>query len=229
MRYSRLEALDGVGEKGIEKLKNGRVFVIGCGALGSMAAMYLAASGVGKIGIADFDTVDLSNLQRQLFFDESNLGQSKSSVLKHRMRDINSEIEINEYGTLVNEKLAMEIFPDYDFIIDGSDNPSTKHMTSCLCEKLGKPYCIGGVRQFGGQVMSWARGHAGYKDLFGDIPECTGLLPCSVGGVLGPAAGVVASVQAGEAIKHLTGAGKMLYDKLFTFDLADANASILGF
>lgn len=229
MRYARLEALDGIGEKGIRLLRNGKVLVIGCGALGSMCAMYLAASGVGTIGIADFDTIDLSNLQRQLFFDENSLGQSKCAVLANRIKAINSEIKVRAYNELINKKSAKVIFPEYDFIIDGSDNPSTKHMTASVCAALEKSCCIGGVREFAGQVMSWAPGHTGYAELFGETPECQGLLPCSVDGVLGPAAGVTASVQASEAIKHLTGTGKMLYDRLFTFDLANMNAHVFGF
>lgn len=227
MRYSRLEALDGMGKKGVERLRGGKVFVVGCGALGSLASMYLAASGVGTIGIADFDTIDISNLQRQLFFDEKTLGQSKSSVLASRMKCINSESKLVEYQCLITENKAREIFPGYDFVIDGSDNPATKKLTATVCEELGIPYCIGGVREFSGQVMSWSKGHAGYLDIFGEIESCTGVMPCSVGGVLGPAAGVTASVQAAEAIKHLTGVGQMLYDKLFTFDLR--KGEFLGF
>lgn len=228
MRYSRLEALLGIGVEGVEKLKAGSVFVVGCGALGSLCSMYLAASGVGTIGIADFDTIDLSNLQRQLFFDEQTLGKPKCGTLARRMRAINSEINVQEYARMINEKIATELFADYDFIIDGSDNPSTKLMTAKVCESIGKPYCIGGVKGFSGQVMSWEPGHCGYSDLFGDAPTCSGFLPCSVAGVLGPAAGVTASVQASEAIKHLTGCGKMLYDKLFTFDLNGATAQVFG-
>ncbi len=222
-------SLPGIGAEGVEKLRRGKVLVVGCGALGSLCAMYLAASGVGTVGIADFDTVDISNLQRQLFYDERCLGQPKCATLASRIRLINSETTVNEYSRMINESCAVEIFVGYDFIIDGSDNPSTKHMTATVCQKLGTPYCIGGVREFGGQVMSWSPGHAGYADLFGNTPLCFGFMPCSVAGVLGPAAGVTASVQASEAIKHLTGCGEMLYDKLFTFDLGNTSANVYSF
>lgn len=221
--------MEGIGSEGVEKLNAGKVLVVGCGALGSLCAMYLAASGVGTLGIADFDTIDLSNLQRQLFFDERTLGASKCTTLASRMRAINSEIRVIEHECLVNESIAPGLFSDYDFVIDGSDNPSTKQMTADVCERLGKAYCIGGVRGFSGQVMSWEPGHIGYSDLFGDIPKCSGFLPCSLTGVLGPAAGVTASVQASEAIKHLTGTGQMLYDRLLTFNLANASAEVFGF
>lgn len=229
VRYSRLEALPGIGAEGVAKLRGGKVMVVGCGALGSLCAMYLAASGTGTVGIADFDTIDISNLQRQLFFDENSTGESKCRTLAERMRAINSEVTVREYPAMINETAASEIFPEYDFVIDGSDNPATKKMTANVCERLGIPYCIGGVREFGGQVMSWAPGHMGYAELFGDIPTCSGLTPCSIGGVLGPAAGVTASTQASEAIKHLTGHGKMLYDRLFTFDISEAEAKVFRF
>ena len=228
IRYSRLMSLPGIGAEGVEKLRSGKVLVVGCGALGSLCAMYLAASGTGTVGIADFGTVDISNLQRQLFYDERCLGQPKCATLAGRIRAINSETAVNEYPRMFNESSAAGIFADYDFIIDGSDNPATKLMTAPVCQRLGIPYCIGGVREFGGQVRSWSPGHTGYDGLFGDTPQCTGFMPCSVAGVLGPAAGVTASVQASEAIKHLTGCGKMLYDRLFTFDLGTAEAFVYG-
>lgn len=229
MRYARLEALPDFGVTGVECLRNGRVMVVGCGALGSLCAMYLAASGIGTVGIADFDTVDISNLQRQLFFGEDNLGSPKCSTLAERMRAINSDIVVKEYKILITEDKALGIFPDFDFIVDGSDNPATKHMTARVCGRLGIPYCIGGVRDASGQVMSWTPGHVGYAELFGETPSCSGFTPCSIGGVLGPAAGVIASVQAAEAIKLLSGYGKMLYDKLFTIDLTGLATGIFSF
>lgn len=225
-RYSRLTILDGIGQEGVWRLQRGSIMVVGCGALGSLCAMYLAASGVGTVGIADFDTIDISNLQRQLFFDESSLGTPKCATLAARMRAINSDTVVAEYPEMINERKARDLFAEYDFIIDGSDNPATKLMTARVCESLGKPYCIGGVREMSGQVMSWAPGHAGYADMFGNAASCTGFTPCSVAGVLGPAAGVVASVQAAEAIKYLTGAGQNMFDRLLTFDLRDAESKI---
>lgn len=229
IRYSRLEMLEGIGPSGISKLNSSKVLVVGCGALGSLCAMYLAVSGVGHLAIADFDTVDLSNLQRQLFFDEKSLGLLKTNVLADRIRAINSTIEVNELQEMITPEKAINLFADFDFVIDASDNPATKNMTASVCERLDVPYCIGGVREYSGQVMSWAPGHKGYGELFGDVPRCSGFTPCSLAGVLGPAAGVVASVQAAEAIKNITGVGNMLHDKLFTFDLFSAAANVFSF
>lgn len=229
LRYSRIASINEIGNEGIEKLKNGKVLVIGCGALGSLCSMYLAASGVGTIGIADFDTIDISNLQRQLFFNEESLGKSKLKILSKRMSEINSEIAINEYQILINYQTALEIFPSYNFIIDGSDNPSTKKMTSQVCEKLEIPYCIGGVKEFSGQVMSWLPGCAGYIDLFGDFSTECGMSPCAINGVIGPAAGVVASVQAAEAIKYLCNVGSLIVNRLYSFNLLPPSSSIYTF
>ncbi|MCM1369088.1 MAG: HesA/MoeB/ThiF family protein [Candidatus Amulumruptor caecigallinarius] len=226
-RYSRLAAIDGFGHKGVKRLRNAGVLIIGCGALGSLSSMYLAASGIGKICICDFDTIDLSNLQRQLFFDETSLGMPKAEILKNRMNELNSTCDVIRIDKLVTRKEASRIFMDYDFIIDGSDNPFTKMMTASTCATLGKPYCTGGVRDMSGQVMSWTPGHTGYDEIFAQ-PEQTGcVLPCSTAGVLGPAAGIVASTQAAEAIKHISGCGDMLLDKLLIFDLKTNQWNIL--
>ena len=227
-RYARLEAIGAIGAEGVARLRAGKVFVLGCGALGSLCAMYLAASGVGTVGLADFDTIDATNLQRQLFFSEESVGTPKVAELARRIAQLNSEVEVRTHNEMVNASKAEKIFADYDFIVDGSDNPSTKLMTARVCQSLGIPYCIGGVEAFAGQLMSWAPGHMGYADLFGECAACSGITPCSVAGVIGPAAGIVASMQAAEAIKFLTSAGTMLYDRLFTFDLAAPEASIFG-
>lgn len=227
IRYGRILSISRIGEEGMRKLRHGRVMVVGCGALGSVAAMYLAGSGVGKIGIADFDTIDISNLQRQLFYEEKIVGSPKAEALAERINSLNSGVSLEIYKCLINEDKARSIFNEYDFIIDATDNPSSKFMTDKVCRELGKPYCIGGVREGEGQVMSWHVGSAPYSEVFSS-PVCTGgFTPCSICGVLGPAAGVVASIQASEAIKHLTGAGEMLYDKIFTIDLFSMSSSLL--
>lgn len=226
IRYSRLEALPEIGREGLQLLAASRVLVIGCGALGSMAAMYLAASGIGTVGIADFDTIDITNLQRQLFFDEHSLGKSKADVLAARMRALNSEIKVNVEECLVTEKKAHELFPEYDFVIDGSDNPATKFMTDRVCSDTQTPCCIGGVGGFRGQVMSWHPGATRYSEVFSP-QECSAFTPCGMAGVLGPAAGVVASIQAAEAIKHSARCGTLLLNRLFTIDLLTLQPRIL--
>lgn len=228
-RYSRLEAIEGIGAEGLEKLSASNVLVVGCGALGSLCAMYLAGSGVGHLCICDFDTIDISNLQRQLFFTECEAGKSKSRILESRIRALNSDIEVRVEELLITENIAEMLFVDYDFIIDGSDNPATKLTTSRVCERLGKAYCIGGVRGMSGQVASWTPGHLGYAEIFGEVDGCQGILPCSLSGVLGAAAGVVASVQSAEAVKYITGGGELLVDRLLTFDLRTSSFRVLEF
>ena len=227
-RYSRLEIIQSIGKEGLQKIRQGKVFILGCGALGSLSAMYLAASGVGTIGIADFDTIDATNLQRQLFYSEDIVGSSKVLELANKMSRLNSDIHLEVFNEMITARKAEKIFAGYDFIIDGSDNMSTKQMTSSVCEKINKPYCIGGVEGFAGQVMSWTPGHTGYCGIFGEGNSCSGIIPCAVKGVVGPAAGIVASYQASEAIKFLTGAGNMLYDKLLNFDLLSPSSEIFS-
>lgn len=224
-RYSRIERLEGIGPEGMARLRKGRVAIVGCGALGSMAAMQLAASGVGRIAIADFDTIEVSNLQRQLFFDETVVGQYKCAILAHRMRSINHEVEVIELPIAIDTNNAPTLLSAVDFVIDGSDNFVTKYMTAEVCESLSLPYCIGAVREFAGQVMTWAPGHLTYRDLFG--ASQTSYIKEAIP-VLGAAPAIVASIQAAEAIKYLTGAGQLLLDRLMTFDLAAPSASIIG-
>lgn len=227
MRYSRLVSVDGIGREGVERLRNASVMVVGCGALGSMCSMYLAASGIGRLGIADFDTIDISNLQRQLFFKESEVGMSKAEILSRRIKELNREVELEVYNCLITADKAKEIFNKYDFIIDATDNPSSKFMVDEVCRKLGKPYCIGGVSGFVGQVMSWHIGSTPYSAIFTRPQEGGCILDCSRPGVVGPAAGTIASIQSSEAIKHITKAGDMLYDKIFTIDLRTMKAKTI--
>lgn len=227
IRYSRLMAIEAIGPEGMERLRRGKVMVTGCGALGSLCAMYLAGSGIGTIGIADFDTIDISNLQRQLFFSEADAGERKAEILHRRMSNLNSGVSIKRYDAMITAEGASGIYAEYDFIIDATDNPRSKFMTDSVCRKLGKAYCIGGVRDFSGQVMSWAPGHTPYGDIF-TAPECEGgFTPCSIGGVAGPAAGVISSIQASEAIKYMAGCSGMLFDRLFVIDLLSMKSEVI--
>ncbi len=219
IRYARMIALPEVGSKGMESLMDSHVFITGCGALGSVVAMYLAGAGIGKITIADFDTIDISNLQRQLFYATSDAGRPKVRILAERLSALNPTCDIECIDSVVTEASAPALFSQCDFIIDATDNPISKFMTDKTCHELGKPYCIGGVAGFTGQVMSWSPGHARYSDIFFPDGIDSGLMPCSVGGVAGPAAGVIACCQASETIKHLTDSGEMLYDKIFLIDM----------
>lgn len=227
LRYSRLTALPDFGPEGLSALRGAKILVIGCGALGSLCAMYLAASGVGTVGIADFDTIELSNLQRQIFYDEGTLGKSKAAMLAGRMQALNSGILINVHEEKVTGENAPELFFDYDFIINACDNRATKVMTDNVCSRIGKPYCIGGVREYSGQCMSWQPGCTRYSDIYGkDVLESDFHAAAEIG-VLGPAAGVIASIQAAEAIKYITKAGRMLFDRLFTIDLRTMETEVL--
>ncbi len=227
-RYIRLATLPEIGQEGVAKLHQANICIIGCGALGSLCAMYLSASGIGKLSIADFDNVDLSNLQRQLFFTEDNLGMPKASILAERMKALNSETQVEIIPKFITPKDAYSIFPQFDLIIDGSDNPNTKLMTDAVCADLEKPCVIGGVREFEGQIMTILPGNVRYMEIFGTELPCSGLTPCSATGVLGPAAGVVASLQASEAIKIITGAGSTLANRLLILDLLNMNFQTLN-
>ena len=217
-RYLRQIAIHEIGEKGQKKLCGSKVFITGCGALGSMVAMQLAGAGIGEIGIADFDTIDVSNLQRQFFFFNDDIGKSKTDILHQRIIQLNPEIKVNFHKELITKKNAERIFCNYDFIIDATDNPSSKLMIDEICLKLGLPCCIGGVSEFSGQIVTLVNKKLRYSELFQDIEE-SGLLPCSLGGVMGPAAGVCASIQAMETLKYLTGLNEQEKNTMIVFNL----------
>ena len=218
-RYARQTAIPEIGPEGERKLLSGSVFIVGAGALGSVVAAYLAGAGIGRIGIADFDTIDLTNLQRQVFFKESALGRSKVEELCAHITDLNSTISVVPYCQMITRRNASEFFREYDVIVDATDNPASKYMTDAVCSSLGKPCVIGGVEQFRGQISTFLPGGTRYRDIFPDLPEDPGLTPCAVAGVIGPAAGVVGNLQAAEVIKLLSGAGEALSGKILTFDL----------
>lgn len=215
-----------IGAEGQKKLFGGSVFVVGCGALGGQVSMLLAGAGVGRIGIADFDTVDISNLQRQLFFEEGNCGLSKAQLLSRRMQNLNSEITVDIYNELITPARAKQIFLSYDFIIDATDNPASKYSMDRVCLEVDRPLCIGGVAGWRGQVMSMKGNDENHTVRFsevfpledGESPD-SAMLPCEIEGVMGAAASAIASLQASEAIKYLTGDGEPLFNRLLMMDL----------
>lgn len=219
-----------IGREGQLRIARARVFIVGCGALGSMVAMQLAGAGVGEIEIADFDTVDVSNLQRQFFFTTAGCGSSKAEMLAEAMRALNPDVRVTVHNQMVTPRNAPSLFAAADFILDGSDNPDTKYMTERVCTALGKPCCLAGVSGFSGQVMTVVPGSTLFSEV---VPQGAsgGFTPCSIGGVAGPAAAVAASMQAAEAIKWITGAGEgqkeLLTDALLTFNLSSGNFSLL--
>lgn len=217
-RYSRNIMLEEIGQEGQKKLLDSKIAIVGSGALGSIASLYLAGSGVGTISIADFDTIDISNLQRQVAFHEEDTGLKKVLAIAERLRKINSEITVIPVDAFLSKKNIESFIAPYDMVIEGSDNPDTKYLVSDCCELLGKPYCLAGVSQFTGQIMSWSPGYKGYRDIF---PEASGegeFMPCSIGGVCGPFTGVIGSMQAVEALKILLGIGEPLYDRMLMID-----------
>lgn len=224
-RYSRQIAIPEIGLEGQKKISRSKVLIIGAGALGSMVAMQLAAAGVGVLGIADFDNVEISNLQRQFFFSTQEAGTPKVDIVAKRISAINPSVKVNSYRQLMGENEARNIFPTYDFIVDATDNPDSKRMIDRVAKESYLPCCIAGVRDFSGQVITIMPDNIRFHDIFGDSdPE--GFLPCSLGGVGGPAAALCASVQAGEVIKYMTDAGALLNGKLFTFNLLTNSYSV---
>ncbi|MCH5241408.1 MAG: HesA/MoeB/ThiF family protein [Muribaculaceae bacterium] len=218
LRYARQIAISEIGKEGQNKICRSKVLIIGCGALGSMVAMQLAGAGVGTLGIADFDNIDVSNLQRQFFFQTEENGKFKVDVIASRIHKLNPNVKIISYPFVITSKKAEMIFGDYDCIVDATDNPDSKRMTGDISAQSGKPCCIGGVRDFGGQIMTFLPNDPRFEAFFGQGAS-DGLLPCSMGGVIGPAAVLCASVQAAEVLKYITNSGKILSGKILLFNL----------
>lgn len=218
IRYARQIAVSEIGFEGQKKLLESKVLIIGCGALGSMVAMQLAGAGIGEIGIADFDYVDISNLQRQFFFKEMDAGKPKAKVLEDSIKNLNGRVKVEIYNSIITKKKAKEIFPEYDFIVDATDNPESKKIVGEISLLNKKACSIGGVRDFSGQVMTFLPQDSRFEEYFGSVGS-DGFLPCSLSGVMGPAAAFCASILASEAIKYITGSGSLLNGQILLFNL----------
>jgi len=218
-RYSRHLIMPEVGVDGQKKLKAGSVLCIGAGGLGSPAAMYLAAAGVGRIGIVDFDVVDFSNLQRQLLHGTSSVGRSKLDSAKDRLADLNPHIEIDTYETTVTSDNALDLFKPYDVILDGTDNFPTRYLVNDACVLSGKPNAYGSIFRFEGQASVFATKEGPcYRCLYPEPPP-PGLVPsCAEGGVLGVLPGIIGVIQATEAIKLILGVGDPLIGRFLIYD-----------
>ena len=232
-RYSRHITIPEFNIEGQKKLKAARVLVIGSGGLGSPVLLYLAAAGVGHIGIVDFDVVDDSNLQRQVLFTVEDIGKSKSETAKKRLLALNPHIEVKVYNTRFTKDNALDIIKDYDVVADGTDNFPTRYLVNDACVLSGKTNVYASIFQFEGQVSVFnytdKNGVTGpnYRDLFPEPPP-PGLVPnCSEGGVLGVLPGIIGSMQANEVIKVITGVGETLSGRLFLFDAASFSTRIL--
>jgi adenylyltransferase/sulfurtransferase len=218
-RYSRHLIMPEVGVEGQRKLKHAKVLCVGAGGLGSPAALYLTAAGVGTLGLVDFDTVDFSNLQRQVLYSTDDVGRPKLRAASDRLKGLNPNIRIVGHETAITSNNALDIFRDYDIIVDGADNFPTRYLVNDACVLTGKPNVYGSIFRFDGQVSIFATKNGPcYRCLYPEPPP-PGLVPsCAEGGVLGVLPGVVGTIQATEAIKLILGVGDPLIGRLLLFD-----------
>ena len=218
-RYSRHIILKEIGAKGQKKLLNAKVLIIGAGGLGAPVAMYLAAAGVGTIGIADADEVDLSNLQRQIIHATKDVGKPKVLSAKETMNEMNPDVTVNTYHTFVTSENIRELIRDYDFIIDGTDNFPAKFLINDACVMEKKPFSHAGIIRFKGQLMTYVPGQGPcYRCVFKNPPPKDAVPTCKQAGVVGAMGGVIGSLQAMEAIKFIVGQGELLTGNLLTYD-----------
>ena len=218
-RYSRHMILKEIGVKGQRKLMDAKVLIIGAGGLGSPAALYLAAAGIGTIGIVDADVVDLSNLQRQVIHTTKDLGKEKVQSARETMEDINPDVKVVTYHEYVTSENILSLIEKYDFILDGTDNFPAKFLINDACVMAKKPYCHAGIIRFKGQLMTIVPGEGPcYRCVFKDPPPADAVPTCKQAGVIGAMAGVIGCLQALEAIKYITGTGELLVGNLLTFD-----------
>ena len=224
IRYSRHLALPDVGPEGQRKLKAARVLLVGAGGLGSPAAMYLAAAGVGTLGLVDFDVVDESNLQRQVIHGTGYVGKPKLASAKERLEDINPYVALELFDTRLTSENALEIVNAFDIVIDGSDNFPTRYLTNDACVLSCKPYVYGSVYRFEGQASVFsAPGGPCYRCLFREPPPPGLVSSCAEGGVLGVLPGIIGTIQALETIKLILGRGETLVGRLVLFDALECS------
>lgn len=218
-RYSRHIILKEVGAKGQKKLLNAKVLIIGAGGLGAPAAMYLAAAGIGTIGIADADEVDLSNLQRQIIHQTKDVGKPKVESAKETMEAMNPDVKVVTYHEFITSENILDIIKDYDFIIDGTDNFPAKFLINDACVMAKKPFSHAGIIRFQGQLMTYVPGQGPcYRCIFEAPPPKDAVPSCREAGVIGAMAGIIGSMQALEAVKYITGQGELLTGAMLVFD-----------
>ena len=227
-RYSRHLIIPDVAMDGQKRLKNARVLCVGAGGLGSPALMYLAAAGVGTLGIIDFDVVDESNLQRQIIHGQSDLGRPKAESARDSVREINPLISVNVYNEQLSNENVLDIFSQYDLILDGTDNFATRYLVNDACVLLGKPYVWGSIYRFEGQAsVFWNEHGPNYRDLYPEPPP-PGMVPsCAEGGVLGVLCASIGSIMVTEAIKLITGIGDPLIGRLMVYDALEMRYTTL--
>lgn len=223
-RYSRHLIIPDVGMAGQKRLKNAKVLCVGAGGLGSPALMYLAAAGVGTLGIVEFDVVDESNLQRQIIHGQSDIGRSKGESARESVQEINPYVNVILHEERLDNDNVMEIFSGYDLIVDGTDNFATRYLVNDAAVLLGKPYVWGSIYRFDGQAsVFWAEHGPCYRCLYPEAPPA-GMVPsCAEGGVLGVLCASIGSIQVTEAIKLLAGIGEPLVGRLMIYDALEMN------
>lgn len=228
-RYSRQIALPEIGENGQKKLQKARVLIVGVGGLGSPIALYLAGAGVGTLGLIDDDIVSISNLQRQVLYTETEVGQPKVLCAARRLQALNSDIQIETYPFRLGQSNADKLIESYDIVVDGCDNFTTRYLLSDICAAQGKPYIYGAIQGLSGQVSVFCQGNPSktYRDLYSDEQ---GTLSMSVpdNSVVGTTPAIVGSVEANEALKLICGYGEPLIGKLWTIDLRAMQSHILS-
>lgn len=217
-RYLHHIILKDIGGEGQRRLLAAKVLIVGAGGLGSPAALYLAAAGVGTIGICDDDCVELSNLQRQIIHSTKDIGRSKAESAVEKMRAINPDVRVAPHAERLTDQNAISIISDYDFVIDGTDNFPSKFLINDGCVARKKPYSHGGVVGFKGQVFTYVAGSLCLRCVFDRPPEPGCVMDCRGSGILGAAAGIIGAIQAAEAIKYILGRGDLLTNRILTVD-----------
>lgn len=226
--YSRQTMLSEIGVEGQRKLVSACVLIVGVGGLGTPISLYLAGAGIGHIGLVDDDVVSVSNLHRQVLYEESQVGRLKVDAAARRLRALNSQVTVTSYPYRLNEQNAEQLINDYDVVLDGCDNFATRFLINDICQLQGKPYVYGAIQGFCGQVSVFTgrQGAKSYRDLFPD-EHATLSLPPQHQGVVGMTPAIVGSVQAHEAMKLICGYGEVLDGKLWTIDLRTLQSYVL--
>lgn len=227
-RYRRHILLDEIGIEGQERIATSNVLIVGAGGLGSPVITYLAAAGVGHIGVVDGDIVELSNLQRQVVFSTFDLGRKKAVAAGERIKEINPDVRVEVYDEFLSLENAGDLIGQYDFVCEGSDNYATKLLVNDTCVKKGKPFTIGSLSRFEGQVMTHTDGSACWRCLYGAAPEQSEKEPVELG-VLGSVPGIIGAVEATEAIKFIVGSGKLLTNRLLSFNALTMETNVFEF
>lgn len=238
-RYSRHIIMDGVGPAGQSSLLSSRVLVVGAGGLGSPAIEYLAAAGIGEVGIVDDDDVERSNLQRQVIHGDGDVGRPKVESAAEFVFDLNPDVTVEKHAFRVTPENVTDLIADYDFVVDGSDNFRTRYLVNDACTLAGVPFSHGAIYRFEGQITTFTEGSPCYRCLFPEAPPAGTVPDCATTGVLGVLPGVVGSIQATETVKHLMDIGKNLDGRLLHYDalemgfeelpiVADPECSVCG-